>query len=124
MSWAWVRTTAILAILALAAGLRLWRLDLVEFRNDEGPALRLAENMVRLGQIPLVGLTNSVGVSNPPHFIYFLAPVVAVARDPQVASAAVGLANAAGVGGVVWLGWRCFPRLGGLVAELAYAAHP
>src|SRR6266851_5399544 len=124
MSPALVRAIAVVALLLLAGWLRLWHLDLVEFRNDEGLALRLAENMVRLGQIPLVGLTSSLGVNNPPHFIYFLAPFVGLARNPQVATAAVGLANLAGVGGVVMLGWRSFPPLGGLVAGLAYATHP
>jgi hypothetical protein len=119
-----VRALAVIGVLALAAGLRLWRLDLVEFRTDEAWALRLTEDFVRLGRVPLVGLGSSVGLNNPPDFIYFLAPIMAVTRDPAVASGAVALANVAGVAGVVILGWRSFSPLAGLVAGLACATNP
>jgi hypothetical protein len=64
-----VGVAAIGPILILAACLRLWRLELVEFKNDEAAALRLAENLVRLGRIPLVGLRTSLGAQSPPEFI-------------------------------------------------------
>lgn len=119
-----VQSVAVVAILAVAAWLRLARLDLVEFRNDESWALRLAEDLVRLARVPLVGLSSSVGLNNPPNFIYFLAPLVALTRDPAVASGAIGLANVAGVGGVILLGWRSFSPLGGLVAGLVFGTNP
>jgi Dolichyl-phosphate-mannose-protein mannosyltransferase len=115
---------AAVAIVVLAAGLRLWRLDLVEFKGDESTAMLLAEDLVRLGKVPLVGAASSVGIQNPPLFLYFLAPIVNLTRDPAVASGAVGLANVAGVAGLVLLAWRNFSPLGGLAAGLAYATNP
>ena len=40
--WYWV---AAIAILALTLFLRLWRLDLIQFRDDQGALLRLAEDI-------------------------------------------------------------------------------
>src|SRR5579884_2489350 len=111
-------------IVALAAWLRLQRLDLVQFLNDEGQALLFAEDLVRLGKVPLVGLITSVGMQSPPTFIYVLAPVVALSRDPAVASGLIGLANVAAVGGVLVLAWRRLSWLAGLVAGLDLATNP
>ena len=120
--------TAVLAatvlVLVLAAGLRLGRLDLIEFGTDESLWSRLAEDLVRLGRLPLVGPRSSQNVFAPPHFIYFLAPIVAVSRDPAVATAVIATVNVAAVGGAVWLGWRAFGPLAGLVAGGLYAVSP
>ena len=107
-------------IVALAAWLRLQRLDLVQFLNDEGQALLFAEDLVRLGKVPLVGLITSVGMQSPPTFIYVLAPVVALSRDPAVASGLIGLANVAAVGGVLVLAWR---RLSWLLPSTETGQH-
>ena len=117
-------SVAALAVIVLAAGLRLWRLDLAEFKNDEAGWLRLAEDMVRLGRVSLVGEGSSLQIGAPPHFIYFLAPFVALSRDVRFASSVIGLVNAAGVGGTVLLGWRAFSPMVGLAAGLAYAVDP
>ena len=114
---------AAVAIVGLSAGLRLWRLDLVEFKNDEAGWLRLAEDMVRLGRVPVTGLVISIGIRAPALFVYLLAPIVAVSRDPRLASGAIALANTAGVAGTVLLGWRILSPLAGLVAGLAYATN-
>ena len=111
-------------IMLLALCLRLWRLDLVQFRDDQATLLRLAEDLVRLGRVPLAGMTSSIGIPSAPTFEYFLAPIVAESRDPRVASAAIGLVNVAGVAGTLFLGWRWFSPLTGLVAGLVYAANP
>jgi hypothetical protein len=115
---------AAIAIMALTLFLRLWRLDLVQFKDDQAALLRMAEDMVRLGRVPLAGMTSSIGVPLAPTFEYLLAPIVAVSRDPQVASAAIGVANAAAVAGTLVLGWRRFSPLTGLVAGLVYATNP
>jgi hypothetical protein len=115
---------AAVAIVAIAAWLRLWRLDLVEFKNDEANWLRLAEDLVRLGRVPLSGEVSSIGIRNPPDFIYFLAPIVAVTRDPLVASGAIALTNVASVAGTMLLGWRSFSPLVGIIAGLVYATNP
>jgi 4-amino-4-deoxy-L-arabinose transferase-like glycosyltransferase len=119
--WCWL---AAFGIMVLTLFLRLWRLDLVQFRDDQAALLRLAEDMVRLGSVPLAGMTSSIGLPSAPTFEYLLAPIVALSRDPRVASAAIGLANAAGVAGTLLLGWRWFSPLTGLVAGLVYATNP
>jgi hypothetical protein len=110
--------------MALTLFLRLWRLDLVQFKDDQAALLRMAEDLVRLGRVPLAGMTSSIGIPLAPSFEYLLAPIVALSRDPRVASAAIGLANAAGVAGTLLLGWRWFSPLAGLVAGLVYATNP
>jgi hypothetical protein len=115
---------AAVGILVLAVVLRLGRLDLVQFRDDQATLLRLAEDMVRLGRFPLAGMTSSVGIPIAPTFEYVLAPIVAVSRDPRVATAAIGLANVAGIAGTLVLGWRWFSPLAGVVAGLVYATNP
>jgi hypothetical protein len=115
---------AAVGIVALTIFLRLWRLDLVQFRDDQAALLRLAEDMVRLGRVPLAGMTSSIGIPLAPSFEYLLAPIVAVSRDPAVATGAIGLANAAGVAGTLVLGWRWFSPLAGVIAGLVYATNP
>jgi hypothetical protein len=115
---------AAVAIVAVAAWLRLERLDLVEFKNDEADWLRLAEDLVRLGRVPLSGEVSSIGIRNPPAFIYFLAPIVAISRDPQVASGVIAFTNVAGVAGTMLLGWRNFSPFVAVVAGLVYATNP
>jgi hypothetical protein len=115
---------AVIGILALTIFLRFWRLDLIQFKDDQATLLRLAEDIVRLGRVPLAGMTSSLGVPVAPTFEYLLAPIVAINRDPRVATAAIGLMNVAGVAGTILFGWRRFSRLAGLLAGLVYAANP
>src|SRR5947209_2618762 len=121
-SWSTSRVywLAAIGIMVLTVFLRLWRLDLVQFKDDQAALLRLAEDMVRLGRIPLAGMTSSIGIPVAPTFEYVLAPIVALSRDPRVATAAIALANAAGIAGTLRLGWRWFSPLTGLVAGLVY----
>ena len=85
-----LRRTAAFAILVVAAGLRLWRLDLTPFGTDEAALTRLAEDIVRVGRIPLIGPLTSIGIPSAPHFIYTLVPVEALNRDPAVVAAYLG----------------------------------
>jgi len=119
-----VRFGALAAVLGLAAWLRLWRLDLVEFKGDQGFTLRAAEDWLRVGHLPLVGLPSSIGIPEPPWFTYLVTPAVALDRDPAVATAEVGLLNVFAVGGVALLGWRWFSPLAGLAAGLVLATNP
>ena len=119
--WYWV---AAAAIVVLTIFLRLWRLDLVQFKDDQATLLRLAEDIVRLGRLPLAGMTSSIGIPLAPTFEYMLAPIVAFNRDPRVATGVIGVANALAVAGTLILGWRWFSPLAGLVAGLVYATNP
>ncbi|RLC61350.1 MAG: hypothetical protein DRI80_08915, partial [Chloroflexota bacterium] len=63
----------IVGILLLAAGLRLTRLDLVEFKYDEATTARSALAIVREGRLPAMGMISSQGPRNPPLMSYVLA---------------------------------------------------
>jgi 4-amino-4-deoxy-L-arabinose transferase-like glycosyltransferase len=114
-----------IALLLLAAGaVRLWSLSLIEFKADEANWLTLAEDFVRHGQFPLAGLRSSQGITAPPHFAYILAPLVAISREPEFATAAIVLANVAGIAGVCWLGWRASGPVAAVVTAFLYAVNP
>lgn len=113
-----------IAVIAVSAWLRMSRLDLVVFNTDDAGVLRLAEDWVRLGRMPLVGIHSSVGVPLAPWFVYLVAPAVVMSRDPSVASGLIGLINVAGVAGVVATGWRFLSPIGGLASGLMLATHP
>jgi hypothetical protein len=115
---------AAVGVVALAAFLRLWHLEDSVFGIDEAALVRLAEDIVRGGQIPLSGPITSIGLPSAPHFIYAIAPVVAISRDPAFVSGAIAVANLAGVVGTLWLGWRWFGPTAGLIAALLYAVSP
>src|SRR5438105_4592592 len=96
----------------------------MEFKTDNGFAMRLAEDWVRLGVVPLVGIPASPWLPNPLWFIYFLAPIVAFSRGPTNSAAAVGLVNVAGLLGVLVLARRFFSPLAALAAGLFLATDP
>jgi hypothetical protein len=112
-----------LAVL-LAAVARLSRLDLVEFKADEASALRLTEDMLRLGHFPETGMLSSQGILQAPHLMYILAPLVAMSRDPAVVSGGIAALNIGAVLGAGWLAWRWFGGLAAVVTTLLYAANP
>jgi hypothetical protein len=123
-SRAWRLRALVGLLIAIAIGLRVWRLDLIVYEVDEAALLRLAEDLLRLGRVPLSGPIFSAGIPSAPTFIYLLAPVVAISRDPAFVAGAIALANVLGVIGTVWLGWHGFGPLAGLTAGALYAVNP
>jgi hypothetical protein len=119
----------LLAILVLAAGMRLWRLDLMEFKADEAQACQLALQVVDdlrgAGHpFPLVGLLSSVGVPNPPLFIYLVALPLFFFRDPLAAAACIAVSNVAAVGLCYLVGRRYFSPFVALASAACYALAP
>src|SRR5262249_50601067 len=100
------RTTAaaVGAIVAVAAVARFLRLDLMEFKFDEAEACRLALHVLGYSEpgvgrfFPTAGLRSSVGVPNPPLFVYLVAIPLAVVRSPIAVAACVAAANVLAVG--------------------------
>ena len=86
---------AAVGILAISASLRVWHLDLVEFKNDEAGWLRLAEDMVRLGLPPLDAnkrVGHGFGVASDPPSISLvdetvLEPGMILTPEPRFMSA-------------------------------------
>jgi 4-amino-4-deoxy-L-arabinose transferase-like glycosyltransferase len=107
----------VLGIAALAAWLRLRRLDLVEFKVDEAIAIDMARGVLH-GDLPTAGLTSSTGARNPPLLIYLTAIPLAVRDDPLAATAFVALLA---VVAVTLTYFVLRPRFGALVALSAAA---
>lgn len=111
-------------IVAVAAWLRLWRLDLIEFKGDEAIAAWLALQFVKGGALPLAGLMSSVGVTNPPMFIYLLVPMFAVSGDPAVVGVLLVVQSLAAVV-ICWhIGRRYYGVLAGQIAAALFAVSP
>src|SRR5207237_1072631 len=83
---------------------------------------RLAEDLVRLGRVPLSGPLTSIGIPSAPHFIYAISPLVALSRDPAVVAGGIALAHIGGIVGALWLGWRWFGPAAGLAVTALFAA--
>ena len=112
------------ALLALAALLRLGALDRMEFKEDEATALEHASRFVDDGAWPKVGLMASIGVPNPPGFIYLLAIPYALSRDPIFVTAFVALLNVAAAAAAFLFAARAFNRRVALIAALFFAVGP
>jgi hypothetical protein len=111
-------------ILAVGAWLRFSHLDLLEFQGDEAYAANLALDFVRHGKLPEAGLMSSVGVTNPPLFIYLLIPMFAINSSPVFVSGCIALL---GLGAVVmtWhIGRKYYGPMAGLVAAAFFAVSP
>lgn len=111
-------------ILLLAAGLRLTRLGLVEFKYDEATTSRSSLSIAREGQLPGAGMVTSEGPRNPALMSYVLAPPFALSRDPRVAAGWVALLGVAAVGLTFWIGQAFFDWRVGALAALLFAASP
>ena len=116
-------TLLLIAIMALAAWLRLGDLGLVEFKQDEVNHMRLAEAVLD-GQVALTGSSASVGIPKPPGMTYLMAIPRAISRDPRVASGFIALLNLGAVFVCYRIGKRYFCLQVGLLAAFLYAVNP
>ncbi|MFT7625691.1 MAG: hypothetical protein ACI9WU_004882, partial [Myxococcota bacterium] len=117
---------AVVAIVFLAAlALRLGDLGLLEFKGDEAVAIDLALPMAEGEALPRVGLVNSVGLRNPPLFVWVTALPTWISSDARfVTGALIGFPAALAVL-LTWLMLR--RRFGPWVAIAAasmYAVAP
>jgi len=69
-----------LAILLLAAGLRLYRLDLIDYRYDEASSVQYALDIINGRLIAVAPFSGSLA-SHPPLFLYVLAIPMIFTRD-------------------------------------------
>ncbi len=110
----------LLALLALA--LRTVDLGLLEFKGDEAVGIHLALPMAEGKALPQVGLMSSVGLHNPPLFIWLTALPVAFTVDPATVTAV--LIGGLNVLAVVLTFWLFRNRLGfwpAVIAALLFA---
>src|SRR5579883_2009206 len=72
--------------MAIAALTRLGWLGLVEFKNDESWAMRMAVAIAQGQDLPLVGIGSSLGIPNAPFFVYLIALPALLDRNPTGAT--------------------------------------
>lgn len=119
-----VECSLLAIVVAAGAYLRLSHLELLEFQSDEAFAAQLALEFVRDGKLPLAGLMSSVGVTNPPLFIYLLIPLFAISQNPVVVSAGIGVLGLAAVVMTWQIGRKFYGPVAGLVAAAMFAVSP
>lgn len=112
------------ALVLLAFALRVWRIDIVHFQIDESIAAAVASQIGHLRRFPLTGIETSFGFHNPPLYLYVLAPVFAIFRDPRAAMAMIAF-----IGSLAILpAWRAGRLAGGpaaaWIAAILFAVCP
>jgi 4-amino-4-deoxy-L-arabinose transferase-like glycosyltransferase len=98
--------------------------NLAEFKDDESRVAGIAVAFLEGQMLPLIGISSSVGVNNPPAFVYLMAIPLAIDRDPVFSTAFIGLLA---VGAVLLCYRLCeefFDRRTAQVASLLFATAP
>jgi len=111
---------ALLGILAVAAGLRLTRLDLMEFKGDEATMHRMAARHAR-GQFQRTGMMSSVGVRNAPFSVHVFSLAAMISHSPLVMALVPAVLGTAAVGLCYMLTAEFFSRRAALVAAALFA---
>lgn len=112
-----------MAVLALAAWLRLRHLGLAEYDDDQAIALRIAHDILH-GNIRTVGLASSTGASNPPLYVYVLAVVVWLHDGLLFATGSVALVSVVALALTYAVIRRRFGSAVALVTTALFATAP
>ena len=115
---------AAIAILLLSAIPRLSAPGITEFKGDEARLSLLALDLARGRDLPLVGLSTSVGFPNSPVSAYLFAIPSLLGSHPVPATLFVGLLNIIAVALTIHLAHRYYGPSPALVAGLLYAVSP
>ncbi len=119
--WAWARHWEFWLAVTLGAFLRLWRIDLTQFLNDQAGLMNLARLSVTRGLIPLTGIPSSINALNPPLTLAPLLPFAAVTPDPMPIAVSLALWNVVGVALTYGFALRYFGRRLAAVSALLFA---
>lgn len=114
---------AIVALLLLAAFVRLAAPGLTEFKADEGRLLTLALATAG-GDVARHGIASSVGFPNAPLSVWLYALPLLFWRHPYAPTLFLGLLNTLAVAGVYGLARRYWGVAAALAAALLFAAGP
>lgn len=115
---------ATVGLLLVAAALRLARLDLVQYREDDDALWTIVTRIARTGSLPVTGMHSSIGLPNGPFQAWLLAPFALVGATPPIMTAGVGLLNVLGVALVYGFARDFFGKRVALVALLLVAVNP
>lgn len=111
-------------ILLLAAALRMGAPGITEFKRDEANLSRLALDVAQGRDLPLLGISSSVNLPNPPINVYLFALPYALDRSPIAATLFVGMLNVLAVALTWWLARRYYGAFPALIAASLYAVAP
>jgi len=114
----------LLIILVVAAALRMGAPGITEFKRDEANLSRRALDLAHGRDLPLLGLSSSVNIPNPPISVYLMSLPFLVSDSPLVATLFVGLLNVTAVGLTWWLTRRYYGSSAAAAAGLLYAVSP
>jgi 4-amino-4-deoxy-L-arabinose transferase-like glycosyltransferase len=115
---------ALALILLLAAALRLGAPGISEFKRDEANMMARALDLARGRDLPLLGLSSSVNVPNPPISVYLFAVPFVFSDSPLPATLYVGVLNVLAVLLTWALARRYLGARAALIAALLYAVSP
>lgn len=119
-----VEALSLAAVLALGGVLRLGWVGVHSFGFDEARVSLLALQMARGGQFAYAGMPSSIGMPNPPGFVWLMALPFALSTDPLVASLLIGGLNLLAVLGVWVLARDAWGPWAALAAGLFMASSP
>ncbi|HEV8191900.1 MAG TPA: glycosyltransferase family 39 protein [Ktedonobacterales bacterium] len=108
-------------VIALAAFLRLWHLEVAQFLDDQTYLMQLARGAFLHGAIPVTGIPSSIGTLNPPLSVYLLMPFTLFTANPLPIAIFIALWNAAGVALCYIFTERYFGRWAAAAAALLFA---
>lgn len=107
-----------------AAVFRVTNLGLVEFKTDEAVAMLLATKPFFGHAFTQAATASSVGILNPPLFIYLLTPLVAISKDPSIVSGLIGCINVFAIGAFFLIVKKYYNSPVALIASLLLAFAP
>lgn len=111
------------ACLAISVFLRLAFPDLIEFKSDEFAGIQLAHDSIH-NTFALTGMRSSIGLHNPPFFIYLLSIPVLFTTDPVYVTYFVIALNLAALGLLYCLLGRLFSKNTALIILVLFATGP
>lgn len=119
-----LRWGALVAILLLAAFLRLGQTGIVEFKRDEATLSRVALDFTNGESFPWLGIGSSVGYPNSPLNVYLLAIPYGVSDNPLIATLFIAFLNVIAIALLWRMTLRYFGSTAAFVAGILYATSP
>jgi 4-amino-4-deoxy-L-arabinose transferase-like glycosyltransferase len=117
---AWLLAWEIYPITLLAIFIHFYGLSTTEFDADQAILFKLPHAAVVHGLIPATGTIASIGMINPPGYVYLLMPIAALTANPLADVLFTAFLNVVAVILTYTFTRRYYGRLAGTVAALLY----
>lgn len=118
----WLRAWEIYPLLLCASLLRLYQLAWTEFDADQALLASLPRMAVAHSLIPGTGAFASIGLANPPGYVYLFLPLAAVTANPLADALFTALLNVLAVLLTYLFVRRYYGRLAGALSAFLFAA--